>query len=585
MARDVVGLRKGEARIRPAADAAMSHMHLNAFAILAACGFQGSSAHACHVVAEIMQRYMALLARTATTLANEAGRATVNLWDISMAMEEVMGAGSMDELLEWAHDEGIWKRSTNDIWPASVQALQTHLGQFNTAVPSKTMAEPIPMSYRPADVGVEAELEVRQAVDECLEEDLVWQEAAYLATPSSPSTSSPPTPTDAPTYIPSFLPPLPRLDRGPTPPPKAESPPPPTSASTSTKDVPIRPTPRAISVQGVPPAEEVCEDGVRRVWRRPADVYAGVLAESQEARSDFPSLEKCMQCAKSTPLSSNRSTTSSLDAFMHAMDAMADDPVTRSPVYLTSLARSHHANPTSTSSMNAAYKRRRLAHSIADPLRYVPNDSIHGCVDVHPTAPATAPGPSLLITIPPAKDGVDEETHAATAAPIFTPVHPQGRDISLVPPAGGQFPILGYRHASHLYHGARMLMYPDMQRVFSRLEDPPAVLDDHHTEQVYHGTAASRTMLTGTMMSVRHRDTPSVMVSRYRGANSILHASLERLRFHLAAQMEAARRAAQAEGHVDEVEEPIRGERIKMPVKGTLVHSWDWRKADPWASS
>ena len=125
-------------------------------------------------------------------------------------------------------------------------------------------------------------------------------------------------------------------------------------------------------------------------------------------------------------------------------------------------------------------------------------------------------------------------------------------------------------------------MYPDMQRVFSRLSDPPSILDDHATEQVYHGTTASRAVLAGTVMSVRHRDTLSVMVSRYRGANSILHGSLERLRFHLAAELEAQRRAAQEEGRADEVEEPIRGERIKMPIKGTLVHSWDWRKADPW---
>ena len=74
------------------------------------------------------------------------------------------------------------------------------------------------------------------------------------------------------------------------------------------------------------------------------------------------------------------------------------------------------------------------------------------------------------------------------------------------------------------------------------------------------------------------------MVSRYRGANSILHASLERLRFHLAAQHEAQRRAAK-EGGLEEVEEPIRGERVKMPVQGTLVHSWDWPSAEPFEAS
>ena len=506
-----------------------------------------------------------------------AGRHTANAWDVMMSLEEIMGQGSLDELLEWANDEGIWRRATIDFWPPNLRKEQANLAQLTN---HETRPKYPSFSFEKIhDEALYTELTIREALDQCLEDDLVWGTGAYLTDKKRPYIEE--TLQDAEdSYVPSFLPRFPDKDAWKERTPadeivRARTPKPKTEAT-------ARPIPRAATIQGVPPSDELGEDGVRKVWRRRAMAYAGVLAESSGTRSELPSLDACAKRRNpETKIVPHNSTTSSIDAFMHVMDALGDDPTTHTPMLLTSLSRSHHANPTSTSLMAAAFKRRRLAHTMADPLRYVPNDSMHGCVHVHPASPSAAPGPSLLITIPPAKEGVDEDTHAATAAPLFTPVHPHGRTVAMVPPSGAQFPTLSYRHASHLYIAARMLLYSDMQRVFSRLSDPPAILDDHRTEQVYHGMAASRTQLSGTIMSVRHRDTLGVMVSRYRGANSILHASLERLRFHLAAEQEAQRRAAMEDGRENEVEEPIRGERIKMPVKGTLVHSWDWQKADP----
>ena len=132
----------------------------------------------------------------------------------------------------------------------------------------------------------------------------------------------------------------------------------------------------------------------------------------------------------------------------------------------------------------------------------------------------------------------------------------------------------------------RIVAPPSLLRVFSRSGDPPALLDDHRTERVFHGMAASRTLMTGTMMSVQHRHSLRGMVNRYRGGNSILHPALERLRFALAAQLAEQRRQLRAEEQAEELEEePIRGERIKMPIAGTLVYAWDWPTVLPWVGA
>lgn len=577
------GLRRPP-RARPAADFAMAQLHIAVFAALTSVGFTSTSANAHAILVEVARRYMALLARTGARLANDAHRDQATPWDVAEAIEQILGAGAVNELSEWTEEEGIAKRDLTGLYPEPLCAERAHLAELVQG----PLSEHIEMRYEPVP-SMYAELEIQRAVQEAVDEAYVdgrgdWNDEAVEEVGPESGTKLPI--SDDASYIPSFLPPLPSLKESGnldalmeeelSSKRKAEAPPPPPvkrepESETSTN---VRVTPRVpLEAPDAIRSAEVGHDGVRRVWRRRANHYVGTTDGA--SRAELPSIA-AFGTRHSSTVTGRGATTSSLDAFSHAMDELLQDTTSRMPVYLSSLVHSH-MNPSSNAFITSSYKRRRLAHSIADPLRFVPNDSLHGCVDVRPVSPAAAPTPSLLITIPP---GADEQT----AAPIFTPVHPQGRAVALSPPGGAQFPTLAYRHPAQLYTGARLVMYPDMQRVFSRLSDPPALLDDHHTEQVYHGMAANRALLTGTMMSVRHRDTVSVMVSRYRGANSILHASLERLRFHLAAQHEAQRRAAK-EGGLEEVEEPIRGERVKMPVQGTLVHSWDWPSAEPFEAS
>ena len=60
-------------------------------------------------------------------MAHNACREKSNIIDIYMALEEIMGYGSLDELLEWADDEGIWKRSAAEVWPSTLRREQVRL--------------------------------------------------------------------------------------------------------------------------------------------------------------------------------------------------------------------------------------------------------------------------------------------------------------------------------------------------------------------------------------------------------------------------------------------------------------------------
>lgn len=428
------------------------------------------------------------------------------------------------------------------------------------------------LHYLPISDGMRAELEVRRAIDEAEEDAWVWDETPPRTDDAEAEARLAEKATDTPSYIPPFLPAFPDLDALPTEemqtepePAKEEAPGP-------------APMPRPPPVILPTAATELDQDGIRRIWRRRLPVYTGSLVEGAPPATSFPSLD----AARNGPAPEKAQKRSSLDAFVHATEELAEESARPIPVYLTSLTHSHHVNPNSAAFIDGAVKRRRLAHCFADPQRYVPNDSMHGCVDLHPASPAWVPGPSLLITIPSAQGNMEESAHAT---PVFTPIHPQGRVVAMAPPSGALFPTMSYRFPAQLYNGVRVVAPAPLLRVFSRSGDPPAVLDDHHTERVFHGMAASRTLMTGTMMSVQHRHSLSVMINRYRGGNSILHPALERLRFSLAAQLAAQRRALHAEEAEQLEEEPIRGERIKMPIAGTLVHAWDWPTVLPWADA
>lgn len=449
------------------------------------------------------------------------------------------------------------------------------------------------LCYVPLSDSMQAQLAVRRAKEEAEEDAWIWGEAplegegegdaAHTEVPAAPERGA---------YIPPYLPALPDWealekalreeeeraaaepepvkDEGPAPAAPAPRPPPP----------PALPAPGAA---------ELDVDGIRRIWRRRAPAYTGSLTEGAAPATDFPSIDAARRDASGAPgplapvaPAPQAHKRSSLEAFVQATEELAEEAAHPIPVYLTSLTHSHHVNPNSSAFIDGAVKRRRLAHCFADPQRYMPNDSMHGCVYVHPSAPSWAPGPSLLITIPSAQgSGADE---SAQAPPVFMPVHPHGRVVAMSPPSGALFPTLAYRFPGHLYTGMRVVAPPSLLRVFSRSRDPPALLDELQTERVFHGMAASRTLMAGTMMSVQQRHSLSVMVNRYRGGNSILHPALERLRFVLAAQLAEQRRQLRAEEQAEELdEEPIRGERIKMPIAGTLVYAWDWPTVLPWA--
>ncbi|PKI83958.1 hypothetical protein MVES1_001966 [Malassezia vespertilionis] len=573
MAKDGGGvLRKVRPSVRPAAGFAYSQLNTAAIQLLSCTGFQGASANACAVLAELIQRYVQLLARTSADFAQSANRVEETAWDIECAVNHIMGEDAFTEVHEWADDENIWKRDSQDWVPEAIGEQCKRL--------AKQGARPLPVvketfTYEQLSSSMLAELEIRRAAHEAMDEGVVWDDAPSdaFATSVLPPVSG---------YIPAFLPALPDMH--------AEHP---ALALMEEDEEERKPAILHHAMQKkrldiLAPTGDVNakdRDGVRRVWRRRAAEYNGVLSEESNARNKLPSIEAfhSMQPSASESVDAAPRHMSSLDAFLHAAEELTDDPTVHSPLYLTSLARSHHVNPNSSAFIDGAFKRRRLAHCFADPLRYMPNDSVHGCVNVHPASPSYAPGPSLLITIPDAKEGHEEDI---TASPVFTPVHPHGRAVTMNIPSGALYPSLSYRFPPQLYAGVRLVTVPTLQRVFSRSADPPALLDDHHTERVFHGMSASRTLMTGTMMSVQNRDSTSAMVNRYRGGNSVLHASLERLRFSLAAQLAAQRQALKEHGKVDELdEEPIRGERIKMPTSGTLVYSWNWQQAMPWASS
>lgn len=578
MAPSTALLRQPPARVRPAAEFAFSELSASTLAVLSACGFSGASANATFIMAELMQRYLQLLTRNSADFACQSNRTDTNVWDVCSALEDIMGPGATDDLLEWASFEGVLKRDASISRPEGISAQLAKLGELVGA----PRTEPTPAYYTTVSAPNPTLLEAEAIAEQCRDEELLWGDAPVE--PAAPLTL-PPT-FDG--YIPDYLPPLPDLrphdddmdiedehaDHKPEPQPA------PGTEPTPSEPAPA-PTPMTVAAVPETQAQAVGRDGIRRVWRRRAQRYYGVLADAPSVRPELPSIEAVRSIRPVAP--QKRRAESSLRMFADELEELESDPASHIPVYLTStsMIRSQQTHVPASLLRDIAVKRRRLAHSFADPLRYVPNDSMHGCVNVHPASPSWVPGPSLLITIPHNKDSDEDESRAM---PVFSPVHPHGRAVSMAPPAGALFPTLSYRHPAHLFTSLRLVAFPDVQRVVSCVDDPPALLDDHRTEQVYHGITVSRDLLTGTMTSVLHRNTVGLMIDRMRGGNSYLHAALERLRFHLAA-VHARRRAALEGGEqLEQLDrEPIRGERIRLPRSGTLVHTWNWRDANPYA--
>lgn len=307
--------------------------------------------------------------------------------------------------------------------------------------------------------------------------------------------------------------------------------------------------------------------------------------------------------------------TSSLRAFTADFQALAEDPSSSSSagIYLT---------PFGAAYQDAATKRRRLAHAIADASRYTPNDSLYASVAARPSILPFQPGPSWLVsTLPPPTLYEDNiEVANALSAPMLTPFRPQGRPAALIPASGSLVPTLAHRHPAHLSIGARVVSSSELLKKMSRYDDPAPLLDDKHAERFFHGVPASRDLLGGSGSS---SDLSSNISSTRNSAgggsgsgNSTLRPALEKLvlqmkekeaeilpeedkeelqrrQQELQLQLQAAMASENSGGGAmgkdsaalssgliaDSYASRIRNGNI------TLVHTWDWAPRDPYDSS
>ncbi len=300
--------------------------------------------------------------------------------------------------------------------------------------------------------------------------------------------------------------------------------------------------------------------------------------------------------------------TSSLRVFAADYQALAEDPTSSSAagIFLT---------PSGPAHQDAATKRRRLAHALADASRYSPNDSLYAAVNARPSILPFNPGPSWLVsTLPPPtlyEDNV--EVANALSAPVLTPVRPQGRPAALIPPSGSLVPTLGHRHPSHLTIGARVVASAELLKRISRYDDPIPILDDKHAERFFHGLPASRDLLGGSGSSSDLSSNISSTRSSGGGGsgsgNSTLRPALEKLvlqmrekeaeilpeedkeelqrrQQELQLQLQAALASENSGGKdtaalssgliADSYASRIRNGNI------TMVHTWDWTPRDPY---
>ena len=94
-------------------------------------------------------------------------------------------------------------------------------------------------------------------------------------------------------------------------------------------------------------------------------------------------------------------------------------------------------------------------------------------------------------------------------------------------------------------------------------------------------------------LDAKHADTLKAAKAEHKQSVASLEArhaqavrAKEDERAALAAQLAEQRRQLRAEEQAEELEEePIRGERIKMPIAGTLVYAWDWPTVLPWVGA
>ncbi|KAN0065406.1 hypothetical protein ACQY0O_001242 [Thecaphora frezii] len=85
---------------------ATSHLSLSVLTLLSSAGFSKSSSTAAHLLTEVLQRYVQLIGTTCVQHANHSGRNVVAPQDLCAALELIMGGDPVEEVLQWAEDEG-----------------------------------------------------------------------------------------------------------------------------------------------------------------------------------------------------------------------------------------------------------------------------------------------------------------------------------------------------------------------------------------------------------------------------------------------------------------------------------------------
>ncbi|PWN47238.1 hypothetical protein IE53DRAFT_390626 [Violaceomyces palustris] len=368
------------------------------------------------------------------------------------------------------------------------------------------------------------------------------------------------------------------------------------------------------SVQPIPSAEArdelngMAQIALRQCWKEAIPFESSSLSESHPA-SEVPAIDEEILAKQAATAEVNgidhQPSNSSLRAFAADLRSLSEDPTTSSLAGLL-------LTPVGQANQEAAAKRRRLAQIIADPNRYVPNDSLYASVAAKPTITPFIPGPSWLIARVPPPSTAEEDPSAAAAlsAPVLQPVHPHGRPATLIPPSGALVPSLSYRHPTHLSSGARLISGPDLLRKTSRYHDPPPLLDDKHAERFFHFSQAGRELLAGSasgsggdsglgsiglgpggVASVVPGTNP--LLSENSGSsNSILRPALEKLVKQL-----KAKEALLLPQVLDEEEQLIllqtqqlqggTNDLVSSRIKHgniTLAHTWDWADRDPFDS-
>ncbi|PWZ01492.1 hypothetical protein BCV70DRAFT_225782 [Testicularia cyperi] len=355
----------------------------------------------------------------------------------------------------------------------------------------------------------------------------------------------------------------------------------------------------------------------RRVMRdswREAVSFDGSTLEATYPREELQELEEvASNAAKGDLAVSLAPQTSSLRAFAADFKALLEDPT-------SSGAAGLYLTPSGPAHQDAATKRRRLAHAIADASRFIPNDSLYAAVSVRPSVLPFQPGPSWLVsTLPPPTLYEDNiEVANALSAPVLTPVRPQGRPAALLPPSGALVPTLGYRHPAHLSIGARVVSSAELLRKVSRYEDPPPLLDDKHAERFFHGLPASRDLLGGSgSSSDLSSNISSTRTSGGGGSgsgNSTLRPALEKLvlqmkekeaeilpeedkeelqrrQQELQLQLQAALASEGAGGGAKDsaaLSSGLIADSYPSRIRNgniTMVHTWDWTPREPFDAS